>query len=106
MKQCPVSDITFSTDEEMAGYEKHQILDSKTNLFIRRSDENNTPLGDIHFSNHLMKEYHDSIITFKLKDVCNIEADLISNLCEAQNHPYIYNVHFLEFNHLALDFEG
>ncbi|EWS71264.1 transmembrane protein, putative (macronuclear) [Tetrahymena thermophila SB210] len=89
-KLCPISDIIFSEEEKIEGYEKFEISkDIKTSMFIKREDSNSTPLVGLYLqrNNFLQKVdlLRETKIAFTLNDLCSSQQKKQQILCQTEN---------------------
>ncbi|KAL4473149.1 hypothetical protein ABPG72_007379 [Tetrahymena utriculariae] len=89
-KLCPISDIIFSEEEKIEGYEKHEISkDVKTSMFIKREDPNSTPLVGLYLqrNNYLQKVdlLRETKIAFTLNDLCSSQQKKYQVLCQTES---------------------
>ncbi|KAL4429675.1 hypothetical protein ABPG74_017084 [Tetrahymena malaccensis] len=98
-KLCPISDIIFSEQENIEGYEKIEISnDVKTSMFIKREDSNSTPLVGLYLqrNNYLQKVnlLRETNIAYTLNDLCSSQQKKQQVLCqtESQKNDIRYNL--------------
>ncbi|EWS71065.1 MHCK/EF2 kinase domain protein, putative (macronuclear) [Tetrahymena thermophila SB210] len=105
---CPISNILFSLEESIEGYEKIPIDgNTKTKLFVQRNRIDSSPLvgitlvkqGDLPFL------HSSGNLSYNMESICKEKYMSYEGLCQFESNPNLFKLQIIQENQYPMDQE-